>query len=526
MPEPPPDAARILIVDDEPANVRLLEQLLEDAGYTDVRGVTDARQVAAAYAEFGPDLILLDLRMPHLDGVQVVERLRPALKDAYVPVLMLTADVTPEAKTRALDAGTSDFLTKPFDRVEVTLRIRNLLETRRLYLALERQNRSLEQTVRERTAQLLQSEKIATMGSLLAGIAHELNNPLAVLMAHTQLLRGMTADAATVERTEKIDEAARRCVRIVRNFLALARQRPPERAPVHLNSAITEAVELLAYELRTDGVELVCDLAQGLPMLSADAHQLQQVVVNLVANAHQALRRRPGLRRITVRTRPHGPGVRIEVEDTGPGIPPDLRYKIFEPFFTTKPPGEGTGLGLSLCRSIVEEHQGTIDVDDAPGGAIFRIDLPVRSPAPLPVAAVAGATPPRITPKTILIVDDERDIALLLREAFERHGHTVETASDGAEALDKLAQRAYDLVLTDARMPVLDGEGLYRELARRLAEPARPRVVFLTGDVLSREKQDFLEATGAPLLAKPFDLEQVVRVVHQVFAGDYRAAGR
>jgi signal transduction histidine kinase len=386
------NAARILIVDDERSNVRLLEQLLEDAGYTNSRSVTDARQVVTIYAEYHPDLILLDLRMPYLDGVQILERLRPQLIEAYVPVLMLTADVTSEAKTRALEAGTTDFLTKPFDRVEVVLRIRNLLETRRLYLELARHNQSLEQMVRDRTEQLLQSEKVATMGSLLAGIAHELNNPLAIMMGQTQLLRGKVTDPALVQRTEKIDEAAQRCVRIVRNFLALARQRPPERSEVHVNTVIQEAVELLAYELRTDGIEVVLDLAEGLPFLWADGHQLHQVFVNLVGNAHHAVRRGQGPRRVTIRTRSVGErrGVRLEISDSGPGIPAEIQQRIFEPFFTTKPVGEGTGLGLSLCRSLIEEHGARSGSRVLPGPArrsasicpFFRGPQPPARPSP------------------------------------------------------------------------------------------------------------------------------------------------
>jgi len=180
--------ARILIVDDELANVRLLERLLQQTGYRNLVTTTDPRQVRGLYDELHPDLILLDLMMPHLDGVAVMGELAiPA--EAYVPILVLTADVTMAAKQRALAAGAKDFLTKPFDRIEVLLRIKNLLDTRFLYLELERQNRSLEAIVAERTQRLLQSEKVATMGSLLAGVAHELNNPLAVLTGHAHLLR-------------------------------------------------------------------------------------------------------------------------------------------------------------------------------------------------------------------------------------------------------------------------------------------------------------------------------------------------
>src|SRR5207245_3945862 len=233
--------ARILIVDDELANVRLLERLLQQTGYRNLVTTTDPRQVRGLYDELHPDLILLDLMMPHLDGVAVMGELAiPA--DVYLPVLVLTADVTPEAKQRALAAGAKDFLTKPFDRLEVLLRIKNLLDTRRLYLELERHNQSLEQLVRERTEQLLQSEKLATMGSLLAGVAHELNNPLAVVMGQTHLLREVAHDDALRQRAEKIGSAAERCGRILKNFLALPRQPPPERGAVSLQRRGQEAV--------------------------------------------------------------------------------------------------------------------------------------------------------------------------------------------------------------------------------------------------------------------------------------------
>src|SRR5438128_4243027 len=183
-------AGRILIVDDEPTNVRLLERIVRNAGWTDARSTTDSREAAALHAEFRSDLVLLDLMMPYLDGVAVMKALRSTIADGeFLPIVVLTADATADAKRRALDAGTTDFLTKPFDRMEIVLRIKNLLQTRRLYLEREEQNRSLEATVRERTEQLLQSEKVATMGSLLAGVAHELNNPLAVVMGQTHLLR-------------------------------------------------------------------------------------------------------------------------------------------------------------------------------------------------------------------------------------------------------------------------------------------------------------------------------------------------
>jgi len=511
--------ARILIVDDEVANVRLLERLLARAGYTTLRSTTDSRQVLPLYAEFQPDLILLDILMPEPDGFRVMEALKPLVTDgSFPPVLALTADVTQETRRRALTAGAKDFLTKPFDATEVLLRIQNLLETRFLYLELRTHNERLETEVRERTQKLVQSEKLATMGSLLAGVAHELNNPLAVVLGRAALLSQKLADNPLAADVQKLANAAARCGRIVKNFLALARQRPPERAQVQLNQIVQEAVELVAYPLRVDSVDVRLDLVDHLPPVWVDPHQLHQVVVNLLSNAHQAMRQTPPPRQVTLTTQ-HDPArgsVSLNIGDSGPGIPPELQAKIFEPFFTTKPPGEGTGLGLAICRGIVESHGGSMRVESASGhGAVFVIDLPVeRRHETRPEAAFAGAEP-HIQGKTILVVDDEPEVAEILKEFLSQDGHSVETATDGAVALEKIRARAYDAILSDNRMPGLDGPGLYRELERR--HPGLlPRMILVTGDVLTPSTQEFLRRTRIPTLYKPFDPERTRRVVQRV----------
>jgi signal transduction histidine kinase len=509
--------ARILVVDDEPANVGLLQHLLDQAGYRNVRATTDSREVRTLYEEFQPDLILLDLMMPHLDGVGVIAQL-PIPAGDYMPVLVLTADVSADAKQRALAAGAKDFLTKPFDRTEVLLRIKNLLETRFLYRELERHNRSLEQIVADRTQRLLQSEKVATMGSLLAGVAHELNNPLAVVMGQAHLLKELTEGSTLATRAEKLRVAAERCGRIVRNFLALARQRSPERGNVHLDRVIREALEMLAYGLRVDDVEVHVDVPDELPVIWADPHQLHQVIVNVVANAHHAMRRIAGPRRISIAARSDSDRRRVQltIMDTGPGVSSEIHDKIFEPFFTTKPAGEGTGLGLSLCQRIIEDHGGTIAIDsDASRGATFVIEFPMPERT-IPAAGdqMAESLPP-IGPKRILVIDDEPDIAEILVDILSPAGHHVDVASDGAAGLERVTRQSYDLVLSDTKMPVLDGMGFYRELERRFPALCR-RLIFVTGDVLDREKREFLEATGAPFLAKPFDVAEARRLVHRL----------
>jgi nitrogen fixation negative regulator NifL len=389
----------------------------------------------------------------------------------------------------------------------IVVNSRDITERKRVEEELQRQRDSR-----------YQSEKLADMGTLLAGVAHELNNPLAVVLGYSGMLQQALADGPQARRAEKIVKAADRCVRIVRNFLALARQHQPERKEVRLNQIIEEAVELLAYPLRVDDVDVALHLAADLPLLWADPHQLHQVLVNMITNAHQAMRSASPPRRLTITSRADAGGARVslEVADTGPGIASEIRERIFEPFFTTKPEGQGTGLGLSLCRGIVEGHGGTIRVESEPGrGATFVVELPVVSPpaadravgAPEAVAVKAGAA--------ILVVDDEPEVGRLLADLLASDGHQVDTASNGAEALERLEERDYDLILSDLRMPRLDGPGFYREVQQ--SRPALlSRFVFITGDTLSAETREFLEQVTAPSVHKPFDFAQVRAVVRRV----------
>ncbi|MBI2494184.1 MAG: response regulator [Candidatus Rokubacteria bacterium] len=356
------------------------------------------------------------------------------------------------------------------------------------------------------------------MSGMLAGVAHELNNPLTVIVGQTLLLRRAVEGGALAARAGKIGLAAERCTRIVRNFLALAREYPPEHQEVALDQIVREAVELLAYQLRVDNVEVVLNPAGDLPALWADPHQLHQVVINLLTNAHHAMREVAAPRTLTLVTRadPARRRVLLEVSDTGAGIPSEIQGRIFEPFFTTKPPGQGTGLGLSLCQGIVENHGGSIRVASEPGrGATFVVELPVQSPPaggpPAPSTEALPATPGQ----AILVVDDEPEVANILAEMLAAEGHRVTTAANGALALDALHQGAYDIILSDVRMPELDGPGLYRELERQHPHLVR-RLVFLTGDTLSPETREFLDRARAPSLSKPFDAEEIRRLIARI----------
>jgi CheY-like chemotaxis protein len=241
-------------------------------------------------------------------------------------------------------------------------------------------------------------------------------------------------------------------------------------------------------------------------------------VVNLVANAHQAMRELPLPRQLTLATGLDEGGslVWLEVRDTGPGIAPELQMRIFEPFFTTKPPGVGTGLGLSLCQGIVETHGGKIRVVAREGlGTVFRVELPVAPMAEQPLIQPGVPVAAAIRGKRILVVDDEPGIAGVLAEVLQLDGHEVAVVPHGEAALERLRQQTYDLILSDIRMPELDGPGLYWEIERCYPN-LLSRIVFLTGDTLSPGTREFLEQTGVPCLSKPFSLMEVRQIVQRV----------
>jgi signal transduction histidine kinase/CheY-like chemotaxis protein len=365
---------------------------------------------------------------------------------------------------------------------------------------------------------LRQSEKLASLAHLLAGVAHELNNPLAVIVGYSQLLQRTVASPSTAQQLQRIVEATDRCVNIVRNFLALARQEPPARQWVDLTKIVREAADFFVYPFRTDGVKMTLDLDEDVPPIWADPHQLKQVLVNLLSNAHHAVAQTQGQRGVTVRShvdRPRG-RVCLAVSDTGPGIPPEIRSRVFDPFFTTKPVGQGTGLGLSLCHAIVDAHEGSIRVGETSGtGTTMLVEIPIGA-APGDRSEAAAVDPSSIPErKTILVVDDEPALVALLTDTLTRDGHRVETASNGALALERLSAAPYDVILCDVKMPVLDGQELHRRLQRSRPELVS-RLVFITGDSLSPDTSAFLERTRLPVLMKPFHVDDVRRVVHRV----------
>jgi CheY-like chemotaxis protein len=296
----------------------------------------------------------------------------------------------------------------------------------------------------------------------------------------------------------------------------MARQRSPKHAPIAINDVVTAALDLTEFRLQSHGVRLERNLAPDLPVIMADADQLHQVVVNLIVNAQQAMEGHSGKRRLTVAT---GYGVkadtlRIEVSDTGPGVPQELRRRIFEPFFTTKPQEKGTGVGLSFSQGIVEAHGGRLDVQDSGLGATFVVELPVSTGAECAESTECLVSPPTHG-KSALVVDDEEDIAEALGELLELEGYRCSVALGGIEAQGRLHTEEYDLIISDLRMPELDGTALY-EWLQRTRPQLLARFAFSTGDALSPSTVRFLARVQRPLLEKPFTRAALRRLLDEI----------
>ena len=632
--------ARILIVDDQESNIALLEDMLQTEGYASLRSVTDSRRALATYEEFQPDLILLDLMMPYLDGLAVMEQLRPRVPDeTYLPILVLTADITLEAKRRVLAAGAKDFLTKPFDDIEVLLRIKNLLETRLLYLhkeqlaneriqeqaaLLDRANDAIlncdlddritfwnegatrlygwtateavgqnadrlfsagpaaellgarqavletgkwsgelrhrrkdgkEITVASRwtlkrdeegrpksklvihtditerkslEAQLRQSQKMDAFGQLAGGVAHDFNNLLTIITGYSEvILSGVVPANQQPDFIREIRKAGDRAASLTRQLLAFSRKQMLQAVVLELNTLVTE-VEKMLRRLIGEDIDLAMVLDPALGQVKADPGQIEQVILNLVVNARDAM---PTGGHLTIETRnleldqdyaqkhpevQPGKFVMLAVTDSGCGMDEATRARIFEPFFTTKEVGKGTGLGLATVYGIVKQSGGGIEVySEVDRGTTLKIYLPrheatVSSGKSLPGHSLV----PRGT-ETILLAEDQEEVRAIVRLALESKGYTVLAARNGNEAMQLCKQHSgpIHLLMTDVVMPKMNG----RQLAVLVVDQ-RPqiKVLYLSGYTDDAVVRHGVLETEMAFLQKPFTPMDLARKVREV----------
>lgn len=384
------------------------------------------------------------------------------------------------------------------------------------------ERKKLEDQTRDLYHQLLQAEKLAALGQTISGVAHELNNPLATILTWAERLsQRPTLDEKTKRGLETILSESERAAKIVRNLLTFARKRQSTRAMIDLNHVVRETLALRSYEQRVTNITIVDALAAGLPPVFADSHQIQQVLLNLIINAEQAMLAANGRGTLVIRSWHdiEREALVLEINDDGPGIAEELQPKIFDPFFTTKEVGKGTGLGLTVAYAIIQEHGGRIRLaSNASGGASFYVELPIggvplRAPAPPPPQADFDA----LAGSSVLVVEDEPALAAAVGEALADAGFVVDRAGDGEEALRRVAAKPYDLIVCDLKMPKRDGMAFYRELSARHPPSAR-RVIFVTGDVAGTTAEKFLQESGCRWLAKPFRLGDLLKTAREILA--------
>ncbi len=376
------------------------------------------------------------------------------------------------------------------------------------------ERREAEREIERQRAMLHQSEKLSALGELLAGISHELNNPLSIVMGQALLLQEKSSDEQAVQRAERISNAAERCTRIVKSFLALAHQEPREPAELDINDIIQEALELTSHALRRSSVDVELQLSNDLPRVAGDTDQLCQVFSNLIINARHALEEIAGERRLTVDTAYEQNASRVvaRVTDNGPGVPSEISSRIFEPLFTTKKVGKGTGIGLALCHRIVQAHSGTIRLEKASaGGTTFAVALPpVKSAPPSPTEKDLPAT--EIGKLRVLVIADTPDVRDRLVAILAQDGYGTQALGSIVAALEHVKQQDYDAIFCDARLLGTEAADFCQSLQR-----ARPRSVerlaFITDRSIKGQALHALDETDRPFIEAPFNRRDVIDVV-------------
>jgi PAS domain S-box-containing protein len=445
---------------------------------------------------------------PDYRGI-VVERMQKAIETGIAPSPIEEKFIRLDGKLIDVEVRGSPLVYQGKPAMQVV--VRDITERKQQ----EKERRKLEQK-----AQL--ASRLASVGEMAAGIAHEINNPLTSVIGYSQLLSGredIPEDVKTDLRA--IDEGAQRVAGIIKRLLTFSRQSKPERALVNINDLITNTLDLRAYHLRTNNIKVTTRLATDLPLTTADPAQLQQVFLNIIVNAETAITQARGRGKLLVNTEELNGTIRISFKDNGSGIAKKNLERIFDPFFTTKEVDKGTGLGLSICHGIVAEHKGRIWAESTLGsGATFIVELPiVTGSIQLEMAEPPGKKLRKMPKAKILLVDDELSTLELLSRLFTDEGHDVQTVNNADEALEMVKNGRYNLILLDIKMPGTNGIELYGRM-QKIALSLAERVIFITGDVIGPDTENFLSRTKAPYITKPFDVHQLKKKVEHFLTGD------
>ncbi len=518
--------ARLLIVDDNVANICLMSNVLNRLGFRLIESTTDPRETFVLLERFKPDLILLDLNMPQLDGFAVMQQLSRIIpRETFLPILVVSNEASGETTRRALASGASDIQAKPFNTSELFMRVRNLLQMRFMHRQLQDQNETLEQKVAERTRelretqqQIIMQERLRAFGEMAGGIVHDFNNALMSVIGYSELLLHddeQLADMATTRRFLQIintaGQDASHVISRLRDFY-----RPREAidlfSRVDLNEIIEQCVPLTQPKWKDHAlgegreIVLVLDLAK-VPAISGNASDLREIATNLVFNAVDAM---PRGGTITLRSASDAGEVIFEVIDTGVGMTAEVRHRCLEPFFSTK--GEkGTGLGLSMVFGIVKRHEGSVEIESEEGkGTVFRIRLPAQISTQDVCVAEAFELGRSLN---VLVVDDEPVARDVIARYLVTDGHRVITAINGQEALERVKRESFDLLITDHAMPGMNGIQLAASVREmRAGQPIVLVTGFGEGRVDSSELQNDIDL----VMRKPVPRHELRRALVSV----------
>lgn len=504
---------RTLVVDDSSSMRGLLRELLRERNYQ-VTVLGSAEEALEAHRQQPFELMLVDWTLPGLSGLDLCREVRATPGGEDVFILMITGRDRTEDLTAVIDAGASDYLSKPIDPRVLSTRL--LIAERTLADGAKQRARR-----KEMESRLAFADRMASVGTLAAGVAHELNNPLLYVLSNLRLTREDLEAADPADWTERamqqLDEAIQGAVRmqnIVRDLKTFSR---PDEQPndADLREVLESAINICSNEVRHQA-RLERDFGKTPPVAAAES-RLVQVFVNLLINAAQAMPDRAAqANRIVIRTRTDEEGLAVvEVIDNGTGIEPDRLSRVFDPFFTTKGLSEGTGLGLSICRNIVEDAGGTIEAQSEVGaGTTFVVRLPAsdRPKREKPTTSVQRA--PAVGARArVVVVDDEPLVGRSIRRALR--GHEVQVFSNGQEAIERLCSgEPFDLVLCDLMMPDVSGMEVFGKVSARRPDLAS-RFVFMTGGAFTARAREFLKETSVPCLEKPFELNQIRELVRE-----------
>lgn len=542
----------ILVVDDMIDNVRLLNGLLDERGY-EVRSATDGVRALASVKAEPPDLILLDIRMPEMDGYEVCRGLKADPATADIPVIFLSAAKESFDKVEAFAAGGVDYVTKPFEAEEVLARVSTHLALSRLRRELKHANERLEEKVAERTAELAatnerlrqeiadrirveeerrtlqemlhEAQKMEAIGQLAGGVAHDFSNLLTVILGNLDIMLDRLPDQSIVQNAASvIQDAAEQAVSVTRSLLAFARKLPCDKKAIRLQDVVQSSHRMLR-RLLPSAVEIVVDEASEPLWMEADPTQLQQVVLNLAINARDAM---PdgGTLRISVsagdpprdsespQAAMKPPCVCLAVADTGMGMSEEVQMRLFEPFFSTKPRGQGTGLGLAIVHGVVERHGGTIEVTSEVGhGSSFRLWFPRIKPPAVPDHAETHSVAARGRGEVILVAEDDPFVRDTFSSILHQLGYEVVAVADGLALLDKwrTEQRRVRLIITDNDMPGRSGI----DCSRVLRDEGVPIPIIITTGTLDDAAK--VPRDGKTLVVrKPFHMDELAAVVERL----------